>query len=325
MTLYDVLELEATASAEDVRRAYRKLALKWHPDKQIQESGDENFAADKFREIQNAYEILTDEKERNSYDARLRRLQKKTGSTNQTCAPPETFTEVADLLFDREYMEFPTNIGAYGDLFLKIASLETTHYPDFFLNGDEPIQTFYAEWGSFATSLNFEWVQQPIDPRLDRRIRRAIEQENVKTRKTARREYNEQVRLFAEFVKKRDSRYKEYQSMLLEKKRQQEEQAAAAAAAAAELKIQRREMNLNLSISDDDQESEEDIFEQQLWHCPACEKFFKSEGAFTNHEKSKKHNKNVEILRQTLLLEEEDDDFGGFENLTISSLNSAAV
>lgn len=31
MTLYDVLELEADASVEDVRRAYRKLALRWHP------------------------------------------------------------------------------------------------------------------------------------------------------------------------------------------------------------------------------------------------------------------------------------------------------
>ena len=216
----------------------------WLPyaDKQIQENGDENDAVGKFREIQNAYEILTDERERNSYDARLRRLQKKNGSTNQTCAPPETFTEVADLLFEREYMEFPANVQAYGDVFLKIAGLETTDYPDFFLNGNEPIQVFYAEWGSFATSLDFEWVQQPIDPRLDRRIRRAIEQENVKKRKVARKEYNEQVRIFVEFVRKRDHRYKAYQSMQLEKKRQEEEHAAAAAAAAAELKMQRREM-----------------------------------------------------------------------------------
>ena len=49
--LYEVLGITKTATAEDVRRAYRKEALKWHPDKN---SSPE--AAERFKTISNAYE-----------------------------------------------------------------------------------------------------------------------------------------------------------------------------------------------------------------------------------------------------------------------------
>ena len=276
------------------------------------------MAADRFREIQNAYEILTDEKERSSYDARLRRLQKKTGgSVVESMAPPSMFVQVAEVLFDKEYMELPPKLESYGELFLKIAEMEKVAYPDFLLKDGDSIQVFYAEWGSFATGLDFEWVQQPINPSYDRRVRRAIEQENTKARKLARKEYNEHVRSFTEFVKRRDSRYKEYQAILSEKKRKEEEQAAAAAAAALALKKQKqREYELSRDGTDVEY-SEEEILEQQVWHCPACEKYFKSEGSFLNHEKSKKHIKNVEVLRQILLDEEGEDILLSFDNVVL--------
>jgi DnaJ family protein A protein 5 len=294
------------------------IVIKWHADKQIHRNSDESVAIDRFREIQNAYEILTDEKERSSYDARLRRLQKKTGSSVTECmAPPPTFVEVAEVLFDKEYMELAPKLESYGELFLKIAAMEKLAYPDFLLKDGVPIQVFYAEWGSFATGLDFEWVQQPINPSYDRRVRRAIEQDNNKARKLARKEYNEHVRLFTEFVKRRDSRYKEYQAMLSEKKRKEEEQAAAAAAAALELKKQKqKEYELDRDSINGDC-SEEEIIDQQIWHCPACEKYFKSKGSFFNHEKSKKHIKNVEVLRQILIEEEGEDILLSFDNIMI--------
>jgi DnaJ family protein A protein 2 len=60
---YDCIGVAPTASADEIRRAYKKLALKYHPDKN-QDAG----AADKFKEISVAYEILSDEDKRKRYD-----------------------------------------------------------------------------------------------------------------------------------------------------------------------------------------------------------------------------------------------------------------
>ena len=65
--LYDILGISRTASADDVRRAHRKLALQYHPDR--------NKAKDapaKFAEIQEAYEILSDAEKRRQYDDFIR-------------------------------------------------------------------------------------------------------------------------------------------------------------------------------------------------------------------------------------------------------------
>jgi len=68
-TLYEVLELDHASDpppdAAAVKKAYRRLALRWHPDKNGGRTTDE------FREISDAYEILSDEVERQQYDARL--------------------------------------------------------------------------------------------------------------------------------------------------------------------------------------------------------------------------------------------------------------
>ena len=60
---YEVLGLERSASDSDIKKAYRTLAKKYHPD--LNKAPD---AADKFKEIQEAYEVLSDAQKRAAYD-----------------------------------------------------------------------------------------------------------------------------------------------------------------------------------------------------------------------------------------------------------------
>ena len=62
--LYKLLEVEKGASQEDIRRSYRKLARKYHPDA----NRDDPNAEDRFKEIQHAYEILSNPEKRREYD-----------------------------------------------------------------------------------------------------------------------------------------------------------------------------------------------------------------------------------------------------------------
>ncbi|MDA3966531.1 MULTISPECIES: DnaJ C-terminal domain-containing protein [Helicobacter] len=62
-SLYDTLEVSQNASADEIKKSYRRLARKYHPD-----INKEKGAEEKFKEINAAYEILSDEKKRKQYD-----------------------------------------------------------------------------------------------------------------------------------------------------------------------------------------------------------------------------------------------------------------
>lgn len=61
---YEVLEVSKTASGEEIKKAYRKKAIQYHPDKNPGDKG----AEEKFKEAAEAYEVLSNEDKRNRYD-----------------------------------------------------------------------------------------------------------------------------------------------------------------------------------------------------------------------------------------------------------------
>jgi len=63
---YKILEIPRTASIEEIRKSYRRLAVIYHPDKNPE--GQREAAAEKFKLIAAAYEVLSDEKKRAEYD-----------------------------------------------------------------------------------------------------------------------------------------------------------------------------------------------------------------------------------------------------------------
>ncbi len=90
---YEILGLKASASTEEIRKAYRKLALHYHPDRN---RGDAT-AEERFKAISEAYAVLTDPEKRRLYD-----LSRATGAggRGERQAEPWAYTTQEDILRD---------------------------------------------------------------------------------------------------------------------------------------------------------------------------------------------------------------------------------
>ncbi|MBV6879738.1 DnaJ domain-containing protein [Epilithonimonas ginsengisoli] len=73
---YYFLGIPQNASAEDIKKAYRKLSLKYHPDK----NENDDYFSDRFKEVKEAYETLTDPERKRIYDQNLGSQQRNVKS-----------------------------------------------------------------------------------------------------------------------------------------------------------------------------------------------------------------------------------------------------
>jgi curved DNA-binding protein CbpA len=96
-TLYDTLGVHTHATDEEIKRAYRKAAMKWHPDRN---TGAEEVARATFQEIKDAYAILSDAEQRRVYDKvyaeQMRGWEAQRARQQQAQAERESATRAAD-------------------------------------------------------------------------------------------------------------------------------------------------------------------------------------------------------------------------------------
>ena len=111
---YATLGVSSTASAEEMKKQYRRMAKKYHPDA----NQSDPKAADRFKEISEAYQVLGDADKRKQYDE-MRRLGAFTGAGGRTRpGSPGTRDSGAGAAGGPRYQDFDVGgLGGLGDLF----------------------------------------------------------------------------------------------------------------------------------------------------------------------------------------------------------------
>lgn len=185
----------------------------------------------------------------------------------------------------------------------------------------EMTRIFYKVWGNFQTVKTFNWIEEyRYSTAPDRRTRRIMEKENKKLRDQGRKAYNDIVKKFISYFKKIDPRMdpairKKYEKQQLALKRQELKKQAQLEKEERQRQRQLFEEQEWQTVDPDDlaeieaqldkiyeeekkingQESDEEEHDEEIYECIICDKFFKSEKQFADHERSKKH---LKLLKQ---------------------------
>ncbi len=89
---YEVLGIDRSASLDEVKKQYKKLALEFHPDMNPSDAS----ASEKFKEINEAYQTLSDENKRAQYDAQYDSLFSRSDSGPNTNESTDDFNQTAE-------------------------------------------------------------------------------------------------------------------------------------------------------------------------------------------------------------------------------------
>jgi len=116
---YEILGVKEDSTNEEIRKAYRKLAVKWHPDKNNENKAE---AEEKFKNVNHAYSILSDEEKKKEYDNRRRYGDQVPFSFGKDAYDPfdifnkffggrDPFSGFDD---DDDFFNFKSNFGGFG-------------------------------------------------------------------------------------------------------------------------------------------------------------------------------------------------------------------
>ncbi|KAG0206802.1 hypothetical protein BGX28_001828 [Mortierella sp. GBA30] len=296
-------------------------------------------ATKQFAFIAEAYEVLSDPQERAWYDSHRDAILRGDDKSDQTeSAAGTTSAELMKYFSSSIYKGFQDNnagfFAVYRNIFDKLAQEEaeavandrsedstgaqvkfpsfgcsTTSYDD---NSDSDVKQFYNAWLTFSSQKSFSWCDKyRLSEAPDRRVRRAMEKENKKFRDAARKEFNDTVLSLASYVRKRDPRFLAYQEQQKQKQKQIQTDLKAKLEKEKELlrakaeQFQEQEWSRVQDEDEDESGSDksEDEFDQE-YECIICDKSFKSERQWKNHERSKRHLKALEDIRLEMLHEE---------------------
>ncbi|KAH9995729.1 DnaJ domain-containing protein [Russula vinacea] len=341
---YTILEVDENASADEIKRSFRRLALIHHPDKN---QDDPEGATRRFATLQQAYEVRG--VERAWYDSHRAGLvpepdaETVVNDIKKGTAPSRARDRGLTVRHIQAFLN-PSIWSGFGDdenvfftmyrnLFDRLASDELHYteaeFPSFgyatwgwaALSKERPSEAarlFYKFWLNFATAKEFTWFDQwNTTEAPDRHARRLMEKDNKKARDAARKEYNETIRTLVMFVRKRDPRYKEYLA------RQANPPGQASPTPASGAVTPRKTAPKSTFVAQDWQQVAEpsdaaadlewaraEGADDEEWECIACNKTFRSEAAWTSHERSKKHLRAVEQLKREMLDEEQELELG---------------
>ncbi|MDE0016421.1 MAG: DnaJ domain-containing protein [Candidatus Poribacteria bacterium] len=114
---YQILEIEREATAQEIKGAFRKLAKRYHPDKNRERTA---FAEQMFREVCNAYNTLHDEKQKSDYDRTLRTIERQQQSNgayfDRLRRLDQSYAKLELLLHALLHHNYETGISMYEQL-----------------------------------------------------------------------------------------------------------------------------------------------------------------------------------------------------------------
>lgn len=279
LDLYGLLQVDKNANEDELKRGYKKQALKLHPDRNFNRVEE---ATALFAKVQAAYDVLSDPQERAWYDSHG--LNGPTGGDeDDVYDSPENVTTSEDLkkYFDpMMYQSWEDGPGGVfqtlGGLFHTLreeeeeATIEQGSREDYELLPEFGTRTsvwagetklFYEAWLSFSSKKDFTWHDvHRLRDAPDRRTRRAMENMNQKSRDAARKEFNESVRALVAFIRKRDPRFKAHAKQSGGMKHKNDKANTKASKAQAQ---RAREAN----------RSNKQGYEEQAWETGATEEF----------------------------------------------------